>query len=569
MDSNLFIDTQMIESYYSRYNGFRASFYADDNGNLCYPATRYLSELLTAHEDQRDRASDHHADYERARRNKIAKWRDKHTLQMIANYGVKARFTSRQKSALIRFKQLCQTFAEMYRNHRDYTTSDFCETLNAIKVYNNTCAYNAFEALNEKAGFWCTISRCDDCSEYYDSDEVRLTSSDDTICERCCDNNYYWSECEDVYIYSDNAISVYHSVRAYNNGSSSDYCTERYAERNFYEWDGHWFSDEDDRNEVRSEEGGDDEDDDGYPYGEDRSDGLNGYHNSYRDFTEQNAKGTRPALGVELEVYAEERADAVADLKDNFSAMIYERDGSLSEEHGFEIITVPYGLEEWNGIIPSFTKTLHENGVVGFNEPAGSGYGIHVTIHRRHFSALAEARISLFLSAHENANFVRAIAQRDQIYSAHNGIGIDYQPMSGKLKTHHISNGKTSCYHNGVRKTKIMGKGKYAPVNWKSEQNLAEFRLFQSTTNPSSFAKNLEFVWAMHAWTKASTGSSYHHRDFLIWLNKPENRKDYPFLTGYLSKKVFYGTNFAPIISSWQHLMVKPVETSAMEPMAA
>jgi hypothetical protein len=114
-----------------------------------------------------------------------------------------------------------------------------------------------------------------------------------------------------------------------------------------------------------------------------------------------------------------------------------------------------------------------------------------------------------------------------------------------------------------------MGRGKYCPVNWKDE--IAEFRIFQSTTNKSTFMKNLDFVWALHAWTKieAASGSSFLHTDFLKWLNQPANRYDYPYLTEFLSKKIFYGTNFSPIRSTWSNLMIKPLETNAIEPMAA
>jgi hypothetical protein len=172
------------------------------------------------------------------------------------------------------------------------------------------------------------------------------------------------------------------------------------------------------------------------------------------------------------------------------------------------------------------------------------------------------------LSAKENANFVRAIAQRNQIYNSRHGVGMG---ETDNIKVRNISTEFiTRRDTNGVAVgRKIYGRGKYCPVNWKA--SLAEFRIFQSTTNEMTFVKNLEFVWALQAWTKpeAATGSSFNHLDFINWLNEPAQRKEFPNLVAFLSKKVFYGTNCPPIISSWHSLMRKPDEGEAVESMAA
>ena len=576
MDSNLFIDLQYADALESRYLGFRASYYADSFGNVCSPGSHMVRDMIDAEYELKCRAEDHQRTYRRLREVRIENYRYKLKNQMLDPRSRRYLTPSKYHYEICRtaFKKFGEMLKESNRDNHDQW--EYIETLNTMAQYSSSSASRAHSKMLElfdRRSCCHDIVACDDCCEYTDRDSVVSSDCDDMICDNCRDDHYTWSEAQDTHIHSDYCVGIYHSVRSYNRGCYDDYCTEDYARRNYYHYDGQWFYDSDDRDEVRAENDPDYDDDRDEDEDEERyDDGLSSYHGAYRDFTEQNAKGTRPALGVEIEVYAPERADAVSELKSEFSAMIFERDGSLDGGHGFEIITVPYGLEEWNSIIPPLTKTMQEQNIVGFNEPAGSGYGIHVTIHRRHFSPLAEARISLFLSAPENADFVRAIAQRNQIYCPYNGVGIGHELGDGEMfKLKHVSNGVRALYnaHSQGTQRKIMGKGKYAPVNWKSDQNLAEFRIFQSTTNPSSFAKNLEFVWAMHAWTKESTGSTYHHLDFVKWLNTAQRRKDYPFLSTFLSKKVFYGSNFEPIKSTWRNLMVKPLEISAVEPMAA
>ena len=116
---------------------------------------------------------------------------------------------------------------------------------------------------------------------------------------------------------------------------------------------------------------------------------------------------------------------------------------------------------------------------------------------------------------------------------------------------------------------KLYGAGKYCPINWKGD--IAEFRLFCSTLNTTSFMKNLEFVWALVAWTKpeAATGSTWMHTDFLNWLNTPANRKEYPNLITYLSKTKYPMFGGGSVESTWTTLMVKPLNEAHLEGAAA
>ena len=552
-NTSMFIDMQCIEDSTLSAVGFRRQYLRDDLGNQCPSWSDVPNAEYQAWYELSTRAADFVFEYAETRERLIRNTRYRLKQQTWCTATTRWNGVGRGFAAL---KQSLKDFAKAVQDeYADVVLEELNEVARhsaplASKIYNEHCSSFDF-------------FQCEDCNEYFYYEEQRTTSDDRSICEGCRDGSYLYSECMDTYIPEDDAISVYDSTRSYHNGSADDYCTQRYGRNNFDEYDDAFFSDSDAYYEVRGEDEDDEDSDEDRPSNE----GLCGYHSGYRDFTEINRTGKYPSLGAEIEVYCNERADVVSALKD-IGGLVLERDGSLDDYNGFEIITKPYGREEWGHMVESIFNTLQEHEAVGYNEPAGSNYGIHLTVHRRFLSPLSEARIAMFLVDEVNQNFVRAIAQRAQIYSAQYGVGMG-AVVNPNLRS--VSDGLTKSYsgpnYDIAKSGKIYGKGKYCPVNFK--ENLAEFRIFQSTTNPVSFVKNLEFVWALIKWTNASTGCSHDHRDFLLWLNTPQQRSEFPVLSTFLSKRVFYGTNFTPIISSWQALMRKPLQTEAVEPMAA
>ena len=554
-NTSMFIDMQCIEDPTLSAVGFRRQYLHDDLGNPCPSWSDIPTTENSAWYDLTVRAANFAFEYAEDRERRIRDIR--YRLREQIRHSPKTRWGS----VLRGFAALKQSLKDFAKAVQDYDASEVLEHLNAVNRHSSSIASNIRRDHCSSFDFF----QCEDCRDYFHDDERRTTSDDNLICD-CCRDAYCYSECMDVYIPENEACSVYNSTRSYHNGSPDDYCTRRYGQNNFDRYDDVFFSDSDAYYEIAHEDEDDEyevDDDDDRP----RNDGLSSYHTGYRDFTEKNASGKYPALGAEIEVYCEERATVVSYLKD-LGDLVLERDGSLDDHSGFEIITKPYGREEWVHQVESIFNTLQEHDAVGYNEPAGSSYGIHLTVHRRHLSPLSEARIAMFLVDDVNCNFVRAIAQRAQIYYAHNGVDIG-AVINPNLRS--VSNGLKKLYKNDdydkVFSGKMVGKGKYCPVNFK--EDLAEFRIFQSTTNATSFVKNLEFVWALIKWANASTGCSHDHRDFLLWLNTPQQRNEFPVLSTFLSKRVFYGTNFTPIISSWQTLMRKPLQTEAVEPIAA
>lgn len=543
-DRRLFIDHEQ---------GFDENSYQLISPHRTYNTTcmsNTFNEGYSAHYHAMLRGEEHHQVYARELRERVRSFRNKIAAQLKSD-SRSYRIAHMSRTDWKRVPAYFKDYAMGVLTRDDDLLFDTLQSLRDCAHW--AASEHLMKVHKEKFQEIVDVANCSDCGGIYRQEDLSyFESCDDYVCDSCRDDHYVYSGCQCQYIHEDNAYSVFDSVRAYRNDSPNDYCTTRYGERNFHRYDDAYFSD---YNDYRAVSGEEDEDEEGY---------LASWHNAYREFRDINADNDRPSIGMELEVYAEDRREVVIDLRDSFSQwkLILEKDGSLDDYCGFEIITQPMGFKEWDKFVPSLSRKLKEYAVVGYNEPAGEGYGIHLTIHRKHFSPLAEARIAMFLTAKENADFVRAIAQRNQIYSASYGVGIGHVD---NVRVNAISDGLTANFASAKGKTKIFGKGKYCPVNWKD--NLAEFRIFQSTTNPSSMMKNLEFVWALHAWTKveAATGNSWHHTDFLKWLNSPQQRQQYPQLCAFLSKRTYYGTNFEPIRSTWQTLMVKPVDEDTVE----
>jgi hypothetical protein len=545
-DRQLFIDTE-IDNAQIRY-----PFFKDANHRPVPTCSTYFEDLI----DDNARQATRYYEWKEERRAYKLTFRAKLKQQLLDGRSV-SRFNDvsvhNRKSTKAKYKQIgaAITWAIV---HDDI--EDLLELLNEGQQYSS--ANKRIEAICKEL---LDIYRCSDCGEFFYIDELTGADGDANICQNCLDN-YRWSECMSTYIHENNSVPIYGSANAASNGDSSDVATRRYARNNYYESDdGNFFFDDDDRYTYDNYHDDDD----------DENDGLSDYHNTRRNFVEVNESAKYPALGLELEIYCEERRDLVNDLRDSFSdKIIMEKDGSLDDYYGFEIISQPFGREEWGTFLPNLTSVIQDHAGIGYNEPAGNNYGIHLSIHRRHLSPLAEARISMFLVDEVNAPFVRAIAQRNQIYAPDRGAGMG-TVTSPKLRSVSPS-GMNNVYDvNGGNNSrrKIYGLGKYSPVNFK--EYIAEFRIFQSTTNMKSIQKNLEFIWALHKWTlpASASGSSHSHLDFLKWLNQPQQRNEFPELVSFLSKRTFYGTNFPPLISPWHSLMTKPSQEEACESIAA
>lgn len=358
---------------------------------------------------------------------------------------------------------------------------------------------------------WCGACRnddaatCDDCGDLVISEDMVAVGRRLDVCARCYESNYFTCDaCNQVY---------------HNDDYGSDGCCLGCSE-------------------LHEDEEDEDEDDGSV---------LNGYQQSCRDWVITHEKKgypfeEAPALGMEIEVYSESRYDTVSALHEfsrgsewGLPRLLLERDGSLDDDCGFEIITHPMGLYEWQTSGPLLVQELRRLNAVAWDATNGQ-YGIHLTVSRQFLSPLQEARLMMFLAAEPNINFVMAMAQRSSIYNAALNIGQLGRPTISSVSP----GGLNPKNRNGKYQKKMRGAGKYAPINFKD--TLAEFRIFQSTLHPQSFMKDVEFIMALIEWTNpmSATGSAWFYEDFLRWLQKrPMARKHYPSLIAYLERDRF------------------------------
>lgn len=327
-----------------------------------------------------------------------------------------------------------------------------------------------------------------------------------------------------------------------------------YITRRVYEHLG-WTTEYGDGAEPYRYEDEDEDEDDGYS---ERA----GYHGSSirsRSYFSEPAGASKRniPIGMELELYS---TGSVRDALESQSlGWIVERDGSLDGTYGHEIVSPPLLRSAWEEIVPDLMEALTEENSVAYTAPsANHTYGIHLTVNRKYLTELGIYRMILFLRSRDNAGFVRAVAQRWQIYGESlNGMGTCHKDE----KVAHACGGLSECYSPARNKSdrKISGTGKMSCLNLKTDKygtELAEFRIFQATLEPNRVLKNIEFVHALIEWANQPYGLSRDHSDFCAWL--AHQRKVYPHLHAYLVEKGEYRVkgSSAAIPNTWRDLLL-------------
>jgi len=435
----------------------------------------------------------------------------------------------------LRAKELGVKIGKIIRGARNwqYATvaqqNQLANTINTFSFARYTSGIPAMrsqirESIVDKHPLFGGIVACDDCGALHrlSTSGHPVSDDDSNICENCL-INYVWSNYMDGWVHENEAVNMYFTLDQLRR-RDGDNMPREYVQTYSLRWSEYYSG-----YLARGLNPDDVEEDTSGP------DGLNDYHDSTRLFTvhQQNPNALyngMPPLGLELEVYADDWPEAVRHAKNfkGFGKLLFERDGSLSDKHGFEIITDPPGHSEWFQMGPAMCEHLQQE-CVAYNHPDSNDYGIHITLDRKYLSPLQEARMFLFMTASENLKFMQAIAQRVGIYAARTQLG---GLLSTQQTVTYVGGLQTMVVDNKHVK-KVVGAGKYAPINFKGD--LAEIRIFQATLHTPSFMKNLEFVWAMVEWVRSSTGALWRHEDFVTWLGTRGNcRKDYPNLYDYL-----------------------------------
>lgn len=250
---------------------------------------------------------------------------------------------------------------------------------------------------------------------------------------------------------------------------------------------------------------------------ENEPDGIPCYHAGEHSETRSNWAAIPHAgalfFGIELETLApsggvREWGDMVRD-----AGMLPERDGSLDEVRGVEVIARPLPLSEvashWGPLLWSGIK----HGVKGWT---CAGYGLHVSMNRSWFkSPLHVAKTALFVNAHQSLS--------EKVAGRPNGGHFTYYPL---LSWRDLAN-RDGSYG-----------GKYRAVNVTPHR--VEFRIFQSNLRLPGFLRSVEYAAAVAHFCRReinlrSLRTACLEKQFTAFVRS--RRAEWPNLAGFLAAK--------------------------------
>ena len=307
------------------------------------------------------------------------------------------------------------------------------------------------------------------------------------ICEDCSSWDY---EDEIVYTYDDNPVC------------SSCRDNYRYSEsRDTYVSEDDYYEDEEENESERDEYI--------YEYDEDVMEHCN-FTSSDKDRVEVNPL----YMGIELEV--ERRNNCPYEIgemtTDNFynkgkQFAIMKSDGSLT--NGFEIVTCPATLNAHRENWDKFFKGEAIKHLKSWNTDTT---GMHIHISRNHLSQLDIGKLLVFINDNKNEDFVNHIAGRNSDQWA-------------KKSNKKISDA-------------LLSSEKYEAVNM-SHRNTIEFRIFKGNLAKQGMFRVMEFVHALVGFSKTTSMTKLSYKDFIKYMELPQNRSEYKIFYGWLTRKSY------------------------------
>lgn len=333
--------------------------------------------------------------------------------------------------------------------------------------------------------------QCDNTGAWFSNDECSFEvqvryNRWETWCQSAVDDNAFYCNNQDCY-YSDNH---YTSVRV----DGELVCLEE--NDGIYEWaDGsyHW------EEEVLEDE---------YD--------IPDYHDCDRPWEYKSYKDL--VFGCELEILANDDRVEIKDIANNLG-LIGERDGSLDDRKGIEIIGPPLSLKEYqdeNGIWLKFLSRIKGKALGWDADRDNKGYGLHISVNRAAMSTYHSGKLIVFIN--QNKDFCEKIAGRKNIH---------YCKFDNRKK---VTEGKRSWSE------------KYEALSIASDKRL-ECRMFRSTINPKGFLKNVEFLASAVEFTKNASAQHLTAENYQQWLKK--NTRNYKHIARFL--KILKEKQNAPV----------------------
>lgn len=296
------------------------------------------------------------------------------------------------------------------------------------------------------------------------------------------------------------------------------------------------------------------QDDDGYwsdEAPEDRDDYIPDYHSARRpDFTPipMFRSVSDRTYGIELEVEFRSEENRREFFSENFASsglsscanFAAERDGSLDDELGLEIIGRPMRLAEYyakGSPWEAMCKKLYDHDAYGWSVRAD--YGMHVNVDVRP-PGMTVAQ------AHDNHDELR------KRMAAINAMLVNNRELTAKLAGRHLpfEASLETVQHLGVEKAKKLASLAESAAQIQHQKyvfaapkgvHVLEVRIFGSNVKYAGIRRNIEYVDSIVAYTLLSEAHLFDNMTFSAywrWLRRPENRNRWPFLAAYLDPKI-------------------------------
>ncbi len=343
----------------------------------------------------------------------------------------------------------------------------------------NTGRRNTITICEMAANSSCDYFRCSDCGEWFDGNNYYYSEVNyEIVCQECLENYIYCEECEEYTVDGCDCSKRSCKIKPYSTDAAKLFGFAPVIKTKAFEI---------------------------------------------------------PFVGIELEVESSGDADlddVVESLHDGFEVVCCE-DGSLND--GFEIKTKPENRETIKPLLASIADKLHGQSMQSHNS---GRCGLHVNLSRDGMTSLQEAKIYSFFNNLENRKFLYSICRRFSEQTSDNGktnyCRVNEFSRYSDVKKGWVMDGKKVIRKNGAF------TGKYSAVNFK--ENVLEIRLPRGTIKKSTLLANIDLCMAIVDWTRTGNNEiklmeKPRSNDFVMWLSKRENQKQYADLWGYCVAK--------------------------------
>jgi hypothetical protein len=273
------------------------------------------------------------------------------------------------------------------------------------------------------------------------------------------------------------------------------------------------------------------------------------YHHGYRawDYNQGGLRGqctlesdikAKCLYGAELEIMANSDASANAIRRAAVElGLVAERDGSLDQDYGIEIIGPPMTYDEITASDSVWRKFLDSIRGKALGWDAGQTYGMHVNLNRIAFSLIEVSKYVTFVN--ENTMLAELVGGRP-LNSYCNGMSaIDMGGLKASLQgwvdkgSYGEDIGGVIDYFNcNNGSVPVAETSKYLAAAIRSKARI-EVRMFRSTIRWDRFKRNIQFADSVRQYILQASNRDYlAQQNYLDWMSV--NQHHYHELSAFL-----------------------------------